>query len=268
MNTISTYINRLIPLVTMALVFGAHSSTAKTDEERGLEIALEVDLHDTGFGDTKAELEMYLENRHGEFSSRKMGMQTLEVEGDGDKTLISFDYPLDVKGTAFLSFTHKEGDDDQWLYLPALKRIKRIASNNKSGPFVGSEFAYEDLSSQEVEKYTYKFIEKTVFNGVDHWLIERYPLDRKSGYTRQQLWVDQERYIVTKIDFYDRKNSLLKTLDFMDYRQYLDKFWRADKMVMVNHQTGKSTALKWTDYVFGNGYTDRDFDQRSLKNAR
>ena len=239
-----------------------------TPEQRGLEIAVEVDLRDTGFGDTKAEMEMILANRHGEKSQRQMAMRTLEVEGDGDKTLITFDQPRDVKGTAFLSFTHKEGPDDQWLYLPALKRVKRIASNNKSGPFVGSEFAYEDLSSQEVEKYTYKFIRDEEVDGVPFHVIERYPVDRKSGYTRQIVWIDQERYISTKIDFYDRKDELLKTLTFEDYQQYLDKFWRADRMLMVNHQTGKQTELLWSDYHFSNDYTSRDFDQRSLQNAR
>lgn len=81
-------------------------------------------------------------------------------------------------------------------------------------------------------------------------------------------WIDKEHYRALKIDFYDRKNSLLKTLTWEGYNQYLDKFWRADSMKMVNHQTGKSTELAWKDYRFGNGFTDRDFDQRSLRNAR
>jgi len=98
--------------------------------------------------------------------------------------------------------------------------------------------------------------------------VERYPVDPKSGYTRQVGWIDKEHYRVIKIDFYDRKNSLLKTLTFNGYEQYLDKYWRADTAKMVNHQTGKSTELLWNNYKFNNGYTNRDFDQRSLQNAR
>ncbi|MCH6256036.1 outer membrane lipoprotein-sorting protein [Puniceicoccaceae bacterium K14] len=253
----------------MAAVFMAlNGASAEPSEERGLEIAKEVDLRDTGFGDMKAEMEMALQNRHGDVSTRRMSMKTLEVQGDGDKSLIYFDQPRDVKGTAFLSFTHKEGQDDQWLYLPALARVKRIASNNKSGPFVGSEFAYEDLSSQEVEKYTYKYIEDREIDGKNFLIVERYPVDRSSGYTRQIMYVEEERYIVTKIVFYDRKDSLLKTLDFVDFNQYLDKFWRPNEMVMENHQTGKKTELSWSEYVFSNGYTDRDFDQKTLRNIR
>ncbi len=124
-----------------------------------MEIATEVDRRDTGWHDFKASMTMLLRNKQGEESLRNMRTQSLEMENDGDKTLIVFDRPPDVKGTALLSYSHKTGPDDQWLYLPALKRVKRIASKNKSGPFMGSEFAYEDLSSQEIEKYTYKYIQ-------------------------------------------------------------------------------------------------------------
>jgi hypothetical protein len=251
-----------------ALLVAMPSFGESTPEERGLQIAVESDKRDIGFGDTIADMEMVLTNRHGESSTRKMGMRTLEGVGDGDKTLITFDQPRDVKGTTFLSYTHKVESDDQWLYLPALKRVKRIASSNKSGPFVGGEFAYEDLSSQEVEKYTYKYIAAAELDGKDCFTIERFPVDPKSGYTRQVGWVDKEHYRVMKIDFYDRKASLLKTLTFSGYQQYLDKYWRADSLNMVNHQTGKTTELLWKNYKFKNGYTERDFDQRSLQKAR
>lgn len=261
--------NKWQNLVSVALVLGVVSALgAETAEERGLAIAEEMDLRDSGFGDSKAVLDMLLTNRHGETSKRQMSLRTLEGKGEGDKTLIVFDQPRDVKGTAFLSYTQKVGPDDQWLYLPAIRRVKRIASNNKSGPFVGSEFSYEDLSSQEVEKYTYKYLGEEEVDGVPCFKVERYPVDPKSGYTRQIVWVDQERFIAMKLDFYDRKDSLLKTLVFRDYQQYLGKYWRADRMDMKNHQSGKATSLVWRDYVFGNGYEERDFDQRSLQRAR
>jgi len=254
----------LIPVLIISNeIYGQPSS-----EERGLEIAKEADLRDTGFNNSIVELEMILRNKQGEESRREMRNKTLEVAGDGDKSLVIFNQPRDVKGTAFLSFTHKEGPDDQWLYLPALKRVKRIASNNKSGPFMGSEFAYEDISSQEVEKYTYKFIKEENLNGMDCFVIERYSVDKKSGYTRQVVWYDKDRYIPHKIVFYDRKNDLLKTLTYHDYKQYLDKYWRAAKFSMVNHQTNKSTDLLFNDYQFQTGLTDRDFDKNSMKRAR
>jgi hypothetical protein len=259
----------LIPLYSLVVLFIYNIDVnAQTAEEKGLQIATESDKRDTGFKDSEAELKMILRNKHGDESIREIRSKTLEVQGDGDKSLVIFDRPRDVKGTAFLSFTHKAGPDDQWLYLPALKRVKRIASDNKSGPFMGSEFAYEDISSQEVEKYSYKFLREEKYIDKDCFVVERYPVDKKSGYTRQIVWYDKVKYHPLKIDFYDRKNAHLKTLQFHEYKIYLKKFWRANKMSMVNHQTGKSTDLLWNNYQFANGFSERDFDKNSLKRAR
>ena len=249
-------------------VFAASSTSSKSAEEKGLAIAVEADKRDQGWGDQATVMKMILRNSQGASSTREIRGKTLEVDGDGDKSLTIFDTPRDVKGTAFLSFTHSLKSDEQWLYLPALKRVKRISSSNKSGPFMGSEFAYEDISSQEVEKYKYKFIKDDKFNGRDVFVIERIPQYKKSGYTKQIAWVDKEMYQPLKIEFYDRKKSLLKTLTQHDYKKYLNKFWRAGRLEMINHQKGKSTTLLWTSYKFKNGFRKRDFDRNSLKRAR
>ena len=242
---------------------------AESPEEKGLAIAREADSRDTGFADFTADMRMILRNKHGQESVREIRLRALEVQGDGNKNVTIFDTPKDVKGTAFLTFTHKVGDDDQWLYLPALKRVKRISSRNKSGSFMGSEFAYEDIASQEVEKYTYKWICDEVYDGQDCYVVEFYPVDKKnSGYTRQVTWLDRAEYRVWKVEYYDRKNALLKTLTVSGYQQYLDQYWRPDQMNMVNHQTGKSTQLVFSNYAFRTGLTDRDFDKNSLARAR
>jgi len=254
-------------LLSICLIISAPVSAA-SPEQQGLEIAKEADKRDSGFADSTADMTMLLRNRHGQESTRYIRLRTLEVEGDGDKSISIFDRPRDVKGTAFLSFTHKAGADDQWLYLPALKRVKRISSRNKSGSFMGSEFAYEDISSQEVEKYTYKYIKDDNCGTERCFVIERDPVDELSGYTRQLAWINKKEYRPEKIEFYDRKNALLKTLVYRGYQQYLGKYWRANEMFMENHQTGKTTLLSWKNYKFGNGLTARDFDRNSLKRAR
>ncbi|HIP82168.1 MAG TPA: outer membrane lipoprotein-sorting protein [Desulfocapsa sulfexigens] len=242
---------------------------SETAEEKGLAIVMEADKRDEGFGDYTANMTMILKNRQGKESKRTIRSKTLEVPGDGDKSLSIFDTPRDVKGTAFLTFSHKKGDDEQWLYLPALKRVKRINSRNKSGSFMGSEFAYEDIASQEVEKYTYKHLREEEYQGTLCFVGESFPVDKKnSGYTKRISWVDTAEYRLLKVEFYDRKKSLLKTLTIEGYQQYLDKYWRADSMNMVNHQTGKSTTLLWNDYKFRTGLTDKDFNSTSLKRVR
>jgi len=133
---------------------------------------------------------------------------------------------------------------------------------------MGSQFAYEDLSSQEVEKYTYKYLRDENFNGVDCFVVERYPADKNSGYTRQIAWINKQEYRPEQVVFYDRKDSLLKTLTFSGYQQYLGQYWRADEQHMINHQTGKSTLLSWTNYQFKTGLTTKDFSRNSLKRAK
>jgi len=260
-------VNKLL-LLTLLPSLLISSTLAATPEARGLEIAVEADLRDTGFKNSRADMLMVLQNRQGETSERRLRIKTLEVENDGDKSLSIFDHPADIKGTAFLSFTHSIDQDDQWLYLPALRRVKRISSRNKSGPFMGSEFAYEDLTSSEVDKYTYKYLRDEELDGHPSFVIERYPAYEDSGYTRQIVWIDQKIYQPRKIEFYDRKNALLKTLIPADYNQYLGRYWRPDHMNMTNHQTGKSTQLTWNNYRFQTGLTKRDFDRNSLKRAR
>jgi len=265
------YVTKLL-LLYFLISISFTNSFAETAEEKGLMIAKLVDSHDQGWGDTSVSMKMILRNRQGEESKRAIRLKSLEMDGDGDKGLTIFDNPRDVKGTAFLSFSHYIKPDDQWLYLPALKRVKRISSANKSGPFMGSQFAFEDLASFEVEKYSYKYIneQKLILNKINYdvIVIENYPLYKNSGYTRQVVWIDKNRYIPLKIEFYDRKNDLLKTLTFEDYKQYLGKYWRAHNQMMKNHQNGKTTALTFTDYKFRNGFTERDFERNSLKRAR
>ncbi|WP_108802820.1 outer membrane lipoprotein-sorting protein [Aquimarina sp. Aq107] len=237
---------------------------AQNAEERGLQIAKEADKADQGFNSSIVNLKMTLKNKNGQTSERLLITRTLEQSDDGDKSMIVFNSPKDVKGTSTLTFTHKIGSDDQWLFLPSIKRVKRISSNNKSGPFVGSEFAYEDLSSQEVEKYSYKFLEE---NG-NLLIVEQDPVDPKSGYTRRVVTYNKDKaYRLEKVEFYDRKNSLLKTLTYSDYKLYKGKFWRALTLDMVNHQSNKETQLKFSDYNFESELSEDDFTQVALKRA-
>lgn len=237
--------------------------------EKGLEIAMEADKRSSGFGDFTARMKMVLRGKEGRESIRKIRVRTMETQSDGDKSLTIFDSPRDVKGTAFLTYTHKVGDDDQWLYLPALKRVKRISSRNKSGAFMGSEFSFEDMSSMEVEKYTYKYLGMETLNGKECFVLERYPVDKEnSGYSKMVSWLDTKEYRVFKEEYYDKRNKLLKTLVLSDYTLYMGKYWMAHTMKMVNHQNGKETDLNWFDFSFANGLNERDFTKNSLKRSR
>jgi len=260
---------RLSLFIVVILFSSCLQGIAETPEEKGLAIIIEADHRASGFDNYSAEMKMILRNRKKEESIRIIRSQVLETTDDGDKSLTIFDLPKDVRGTALLTFTHKYTSDDQWLYLPALERVKRISSSNKSGSFMGSEFAYEDLGSREVEKYTYRYLKDEEFGDYLCVVVESKPEDSKnSGYSRIVTWLDKQEYRVWKEDYYDKKNRLLKTLTLKDYSKYLAFLWKPHLLQMVNQQNGKETDFLMTNYRFAIGLTDRDFSKKSLSRLR
>jgi outer membrane lipoprotein-sorting protein len=252
----------LVATCNMSLV---HAQSA---EDKGLTIAKERKQRDIGWSDSEADTSMILRSPSSGETERKMRIKSLEVKTDGDKGLTIFDQPLDVKGTAFLNFSHATEPDDQWMYLPKLKRVKRIQSKNKSGPFMGSEFAFEDMSSFEIEKFSFKYLRDESCNKLECFVVEQVPTDENSGYSKTIVWLDKLEYRPFKVEFYDRKGSLLKVLTMHDYQLFLDKYWRPMRLNMVNKQNGKSTDLVTHSLQFNTGLTDSDFDKDSLMRAR
>lgn len=241
-----------------------------TAAERGQEIAAELTRRGAGYGDMSAALTMVLRNASGQESSRAMRIRTLEqpAADQGDRSLVVFDSPSDVKGTALLSHAGVEGPDDQWLFLPALGRTRRISSKNTSGPFMGSEFAYEDITGAETSKFTWELLSTDACGSLTCFKLETRPRYERSGYTKRVVWVDDAEYRVHKIDFYDRKGELLKTLTYGNYEKVDGKYWRSKVWSMKNVQSGKSTVLSFGDFRLGNGFTERDFSKAALANAR
>ena len=262
-------LNTVAPIIA-GLVIAASPVEAQTPEQQGKAVAEEADRQDFGWHDNASIMRMVLKNRSGQESVRELRRRVLESteKEQGDKSVIVFESPRDIQGTALLSHTRILEPDDQWLYLPALKRVKRISSGNKSGPFVGSEFAYEDLVSQEVDKYEYRWLRDEQCGDLECAVVERYPRYENSGYTRQIVWWDKEEYRVQKIEYYDRKDALLKTLTYHDYKEYADEYLRPDRMAMVNHQNGKSTDLLFEEWTFGAGASENQFTASRLRRAR
>ncbi|MCF4008720.1 outer membrane lipoprotein-sorting protein [Rheinheimera sp. UJ63] len=258
-------------LLFVAMLCAPWAPVAAQDEAqaKGLQIAKEQKMRDRGWGDSESELQMTLRNAQGRESVRRMRALALEVQGDGDKSLTIFDEPMDVRGSAFLTHAHPTAEDEQWLYLPSVKRTRRIASRNKSGPFMASEFAYEDMTSFELEKFSFRYLrDEACAEQLQCFVVEQTPTDSFSGYSKILVWVDTEHYRVQRAEYYDRKDSLLKTLTTYDYQLYLDKFWRPHRLVMENQQTGKSTELLLESMRFQTGRTAADFDVSALERAR
>lgn len=258
-----------LSLLMTALSTGAvvaAESKSENAEARGLAIAQERVNRNRGWNDVKVNMEMRLFSGGKNVATRQLVSQYLEVPHDGDKNLSVFQSPADIKNTRFLSHTHVDKSDDQWIFLPALQRTKRISSANKSGPFVGSEFSFEDLASFEVERYKFRYLNDAEVDGTPCYVLESYPTYEKSGYKRLESCIDKERYIPLQVKFFDKRDEHFKTLDLKGYNQYLGRYWRVSTMVMTNHQTGKHTELEWSGYQFQSGLGSADFDKRVLAN--
>jgi hypothetical protein len=237
--------------------------TPQGDLQRGLEIAQLVENANNGFIGERSEMEMILINAHGDRTVRKLTSEVRETEKDGDLSRSTFLWPADVKGTQVLTWSHKQGDDDQWLFLPSMKRVKRISSSNKSGAFMGSEFAFEDLGSQELEKYTYALVEESERDGRPCWLLERVPTSPRSGYSRERVWMDREYMNPLRIEYFDRKGELLKVAQFSEYTAY-GKLMRAGRIDMENVQTGKKSVISWSKRELGVALEENLFSSTAL----
>ncbi len=249
----------MLKIFTTALVLTS-SVFAITNQE----VAQKSDDALSGFVDSVSVMEMKLINARGQEKIRQMSMKVLEGE-EADKSLMEFDTPADVKGTKFLSYEHINKDDDQWLYLPALKRVKRIASKNKSGAFMGSEFSYEDLSAFNVNKYTYTGDAKLgILNDKEVYIGESVPVSKYSGYTKLISYIDKSSFLIQKIEYFDRKKKLLKTSYFENYKKFA-KINRIGKITMKNIQNDKITILTWTKEEVNTGLSDKNFHKRYLK---
>lgn len=255
--------NLFIAITSLMAFSFAQIPEGESAESMGYKLTKKSIDADSGFKTEQSTMKMLLINAHGDQSEREMIQKVIEVKNDGDRSIIEFISPADVRGTKLLTWSHSDRNDDQWLYMPALRRIKRIASSGQTGSFMGSEFSYEDIGSEEIEKFTYKYLGDEKIEDRPAYKIERYPVDEDSGYSKQVVWMDQQHLRAVKVDYYDRKGVLLKTAEFGDFKK-VNGYWRTDKLVMSNHQTGKKSILSWADRKIGAPLSMADFQSANL----
>lgn len=250
-----------IPAAAGLLATGPRFASA--DGDKGLEIGTKVDQAWTGYKSEENELELELISPNGERAVRKLRGKVRE-SGRDEQAAITLIWPADQKDTRLLTWSHRDKEDDQWLYLPSIKRVKRISARGRTGSFIGSEFSYEDLVNVWwLDKFKYKYVRDQKVGPRDTWVVERYPRDPDSGYSKQQVWIDKEYLTALRIDFYDRKGQLLKTGNFRQFKKYGNK-WRADRIDMDNRQTGKKSSVTWKTRSLGKSFSDADFSPDTL----
>lgn len=223
-----------------------------------------------GWGDSLTTTRMIIRNRRGQESERLMETRSIELPDDAGRALTIVQAPEDAEGIALLVHSWKEKSDDIWLYLPAVRRVKRITSSGRSGYFLGSDFRFGDFTSTGPSEQGRLAVagEESLENCFCKILERVYTEEDEEPYQRVRVWLDEEEYRVHKIEYYDRKNRLEKTLTISDYRLHAERHWRAHSMLMRNHQTRGETELQVEFVRFGNGYEEGDFNTNALKRAR
>jgi hypothetical protein len=251
-------------IVFTAVVFPLTAGRIFAQTQNGYDIMKQAD--DRYTGDTaQYNLSMTINSGRGAPRIREVSYYFKDF-GDNEKVLMVFKNPRDVAGTSYLSFSYDDEskDDDIWLYLPALKRVRRIIGSGKNDDFMGTDFTYEDMGSRSLSKDTFTLQGEASIDGAPCWLVEARAKDRKDPYGRRLIHVRKDSYVTGAIDYYDRRNRLFKELRVTGIRQ-IDGIWTAGKMEMTNVQNKHSTLIEMSDIRYNLPLDDSLFAVTNLE---
>ncbi|MCP4131475.1 MAG: outer membrane lipoprotein-sorting protein [bacterium] len=191
--------------------------------------------------------------------------------GNSSKFLIVFLKPNSIKGTALLTWERKNKKNDQWIYLPAAKKLQRIASGSKKSYFMGTDFTYEDMEPETISNYYYTIIKSEKIKGKDCWVIEAAPKPGKkrlSSYSKRLLWVMKNNYFTVKIKFFDRRKTLVKTQTNYNIHKVRGTVWRAKKAIMNNHKRKHKTVMGTVSRNINSSINSRVFRHSYIESNR
>lgn len=251
-------------IVTLALL--PRSVTSQEVTDRGFEIVKEMDRRSHGFEDFQAKLDMRIHDADGRVRVREMDVRGLESE-EGDRTIMVLRRPADLSGTAFLSVLQGEGRRAQWIYLPAARRRRRIGGSQTDDSFLGSHFTYGDMAPPSIAGFSYRWVRDEDVLGHSGAVVERCPSSCTQGAKRELLWIDTDRYLLHRVDYFDSDGVHDRTL-LITGHELVDGFWRAMHMEMAEVEDGGKTVLDWSELRLGVGLRERDFDPARLGEVR
>ncbi|MCR5589248.1 MAG: outer membrane lipoprotein-sorting protein [Bacteroidales bacterium] len=224
-------------------LFTFHCAMSQAQQLTGREIVQKVKNRPDG--DTRyAEMELSLKKKNGSARQRKITSWAMD-EGKDTKKIMFFTYPGDVKGTGFLTYDYDQvgKEDDKWLYLPAMKKTRRISgSSSKTDYFMGTDFTYDDMGSRNVYEDTHKLLREEERDGHKCWVVESVPVDKHEIYSRKVSWIRQDCLTAIYVEYYDKLNKLHRVLTISDVKE-VQGFWTIHKMEMKNVQTEHSTII-------------------------
>jgi len=235
-----------------------------TQDLSGLEVIQNVYNRPTG-NDMTGNLIMTIENSRGNQRVRKI-KQFVKTVKNGEKKIMYFLSPADVKNTSFMTWSYDDESksDDQWIYLPALKKVKRISSDSKGDYFMGSDFTYDDLGDRHPMDDTHTILREEVMGGKETIVIESIPKDEEYMYSRTVTWVMKDTWIGLKKEFYDEDDDLLKILT-VDAQKSFGDVIILTKVKMHNIQRNQFTIMEFSNVEIDKGIPNNKFSERMMK---
>lgn len=263
-------------IATVLCVVSITAALAPVDARAASELSahdiMEKNFYASKVKSLKTDSTMVLINDKGQQRERKnTTLVKLQPNGIDSKLLVKFTTPADIKGTGFLQVEHIEGEDDLWIYLPALKKSRRLVANNKKDSFVGSDFSYGDVSLPKVDLYRHTLLRSEAIDQHDSFVIESVPANdtvkSNSGYSKKITWVRKDTFVEAKVEYYDLSGRLLKTQLTTKHQQVEPDppRWFALYREMTNHQTGHKTVLRFDKIESGVQVPDAMFTTRSIE---
>ncbi len=248
----------LIIFMSLATILGAQEKLT------GLQVMEKVYNRPKG-KDMEATLIMTLINSRGDKRVRVI-KQYIRDFGKVEKKIMFFVSPPDVKNTSFMNWSYDDPnkEDDQWIYLPALKKIKRISSDSKGDYFMGSDFTYDDLGERKPSQDKHRILREEKFRGEDCYVIESIPKDPDYMYSKTITWVVKGKWIGLKREFYDEDGQYLKTLN-VDKYENIKGYWIITKVTMDNVQKNHKTIMELKDIKIDTGIPARMFTERMMR---
>jgi len=244
-----------ISLIIASIIAAA---TVSAQTLTGKEIAEKV--HDRPDGDTRyCEMSLTLINKNGSKRVRELKSYAKDY-GKDRKSIMFFLYPGDVKGTGFLTWDYDQlnKDDDKWLYLPAMKKTRRISgSSSKTDYFMGTDFTYDDMGSRNVDEDTHTLLREEVHDGQKCWVVESRPIDKREIYSRKVMWIRQDCHTTIYVEYYDKLDKLHRVFSASNIKQ-VQGFWTVMRMEMKNVQTGHSTIIEMKNPQYNVGGVDKN----------
>lgn len=256
---------KTIKIIVMLLVTLTLTNVTITAQKKLTALQIIEKVYNRPVGDDMtSDLTMTLINSSGNKRVRKIKQFSRDF-GDVEKRIMFFVKPADVKNTSFMNWSYDEEgkDDDQWIYLPALKKVKRISSDSKGDYFMGSDFTYDDLGDRKPTDDTHKILREEKVNGEDCYVIESTPKDEDYMYSKTITWVIKDKWIRIKKDFYDEDGEFLKTLEVKNYKK-IKGFFIITNTEMNNKQKNHKTVMELKNVKINTNIPKSKFTERMM----